>query len=248
MASAVQVAGCIFCGSPDLTEEHMIPDWVARAFERRRQPGPNLGGTFVARDQMRVQAQPPPATAKVVCRCCNNNWLSVIDNAASAVLKPLIRGNSAVKLDRQAQLAFATWLFKIALVFDAMDAGDEGRLAVQRKPFFELREPPSGPLIYAGPAPAIPWTVPGIPEVAGMRLFGLRPLDGLLNVNLRVANADGTPAEQPAAPIRIPIPGYQIMLGGLFAYMCSRIKFFNVSDDYVQIWPIVADVVEIAVD
>jgi hypothetical protein len=221
---------------------------VERAFARKRRPGPNLGGTFVGRDQMRVQAQPPPATARVVCRPCNNNWLSVIDNAAATVLKPLIRGSGTVKLDLHAQLAFATWLLKIALVFDAMDAGDNGRLAAQRKPFYELRQPPIGPLIYAGPAPAIPWTVPGFPEVAGMRLFGLRPLDGVLNLHLRVANADGTPAaEQPRGPTRIPIAGYQIMLGSLFAYVCSRIKFFNLTDEYVQIWPIVADEVEITV-
>jgi len=241
------VTSCIYCGDTDLTEEHVIADWVARAFARKRRPGPSLGGAFVGREQMRVQAQPSPQTAKVVCGACNNGWLSTIDEAASKVLKPLIRGERAVTLDRAAQTAFGSWLFKTALTFDAADAGSAGRLAPQRASFHAARRPPSGLLIFAGPAPEIPWSVPGIPEVAAIRLFGLRPLDGVFNLNLRVNNPDGTPAEAAKAPVKVPIPGYQIMLGALFAYMCSRIKFLDLSDDFVQVWPTVADEVEIRV-
>ena len=241
----IQVAGCIFCGSIDLTEEHVIADWVARAFERKRRPGPHLGGTFLDREQMHLQAQAPPQTAKVTCRACNNGWLSVIDNAASAVLKPLIRSSNNVTLNAEGQTAFATWLMKTALVFDAMDAGDKGRLAPQRKLFYESRQPPTGLLIFAGPAPHTPLTIPGIPEVAGVRLFGLRPLDGVLNLHLHAKSADGATTESTVRQVRI--PGYQVMLGGVFAYMCSRFKFFNLTDDFPQIWPVVSDEVELAV-
>ena len=37
------------------------------------------------------------------------------------------------------------------------------------------------------------------------------------------------------------------MLGGLFAYMSSRIAFFDTTPDYVQVWPIVAEKVEVQV-
>lgn len=236
---------CIFCGGADLTDEHLIADWVQRAFARSRRPGPSLSGTFVARDQMRMHREPPIDSVKVLCRRCNNEWVSQLDNAASIILKPLIRGERAVKLDRAGQTVFAAWLFKTALVFDAMDNGGSGRLAVQREAFYRSRQAPVGLLIFAGPALDVPFTVPGIPEVAGLRLFGLRPLDGALNLTVNEKHADGRIT--PGAPVAIPIPGYQVMLGGLFVYMCSRFPFFDLTPDFAQIWPVAADEVEVQV-
>ena len=110
----------------------------------------------------------------------------------------------------------------------------------------ESREAPPGLLIFAGPAPDIPLSLPGIPEVAGVRLFGMRPLDGVLNLTVNAVNADGTRTE--GVPTQIPIPGYQVMLGALFAYLCSRFRFFELGDEFVQIWPVVSDEVEITVE
>ena len=117
---------CIYCGAIDMSEEHLIADWVHRAFERKRHPGPMFGGTFVERQEMRMSSQPPAATAKVVCKRCNNEWLSRIDNAAAGLLKPLIRGDNSVSLDRCGQTLFASWIVKTALSFDAMENGDDG--------------------------------------------------------------------------------------------------------------------------
>ena len=141
---------------------------------------------------------------------------------------------------------FAAWLFKTALVFDAMDNGDEGRLAPQREAFSKTREAPLGLLIVIGPAPDVPFSVPGIPETAGLRLFGMRPLDGVLNLTINAKNPDGT-ITSGGAPTPIPIPGYQVMLGGLFGYMCSRFPFFDLTPDFVQIWPVATDEGEVKV-
>ena len=236
----------MFCGGTEITEEHVIADWVHRAFARSRNPGLSFSGTFIGRSEMRMQGEPPIEVARVTCRTCNNVWISQLDGAVSAILKPLIRGENAATLDRAGQTVFAAWLLKTALVFDAMENGDSGRLAPQRKPFFDTRKAPDALLIFAGPAPDIPFTVPGVPEVAGLRLFGIRQLDGVMNLTINAQDPE-TGAVTPGAPTQIPIPGYQVMLGGLFAYMSSRIPIFNVTPDYVQVWPVVSDEIEVQV-
>jgi hypothetical protein len=48
MASAITVEHCIFCPRRDLTEEHIVADWVLRAFVKSRRPTDALAGTFTA--------------------------------------------------------------------------------------------------------------------------------------------------------------------------------------------------------
>jgi hypothetical protein len=42
---------CVFCDSPEMSEEHLIADWVHRAFARKRKPDPGFAGTFVGMDR-----------------------------------------------------------------------------------------------------------------------------------------------------------------------------------------------------
>jgi hypothetical protein len=236
----------MFCGDTEITEEHVIADWVHRAFACSRHPGRSFSGTFIGHSEMRMHREPPIEVARVTCRTCNNVWISQLDGATSEILKPLIRGENAVTLDRAGQTVFAAWLLKTALVFDAMENGDRGRLAPQRKPFFDRLKAPDALVVFAGPAPDIPFTVSGVPEAAGLRLFGIRQLDGVMNLAIN-AQDPKTGAVTRGTPTQIPIPGYHVMLGGLFAYLSSRIPIFNVTPDYVQVWPIISDEVAVQV-
>lgn len=229
---------CIFCGNSDMTEEHLIAAWVLRAFVRQRKPKTGLSATFVSDDQMRLHAEEPTSTAKVVCRSCNNEWLSGIDNAAANVLKPLIRGEQTVILDDKGQSAFAAWIYKCALVFDASQNGNEGELVPLREGFKVARQAGPGCVIYAGPAgPPTPIAVPEVPQAAGLRLFGIRAISGTLRLTINVESPDGEIT--PGAPSDLPIPGYQVMLGGLHAYLGGPIS--PVTPDslkgFTQIWP-----------
>lgn len=123
MSSAITLKRCIFCGAEGVSEEHIIAEWAFRAFARSRKPRPNFAGTFTAPDQLKVEADEPIQTAGVTCKPCNNGWLSLIDNDAARVLKPLIQGASEVTLDAAGQTAFAAWINKCALIFDAAQHG-----------------------------------------------------------------------------------------------------------------------------
>jgi hypothetical protein len=231
---------CIFCGGDDMTEEHLVADWVLRAFAKSRKPAGGFRGTY--RDWgsgLKVTADEPIDTAKVVCRPCNNEWLSRIDTAASEVLKPLIRGHGgSVQLDRDGQEAVAAWLFKTALIFDASQEGADGPLAPLRAAFMRDRVAPSGCAMFAGPAPSNPLTIDGIPEVAGFSLFGVRQIAGELNLTGEIKSADGAESAT-VGPRKFPIPGYLVMVGRLEA-MISGARFPLAPGPercLVRIWP-----------
>jgi hypothetical protein len=152
-------------------------------------------------------------------------------------LKPLIRGEETVALERAGQAAFAAWIYKSASVFDAAVNGECGELVSLRDGFRASGEAGPGCVIYAGPSPAAPISLPSIPEVAGLRMFGVRPINGTMNLEINVQNPGGTVT--PGRRTAIPIPGFQVMLGGLCAYLGGRVA--PIAEDslegFVQVWP-----------
>ena len=240
MAFTRELDNCIFCGAYGTTEEHLIAAWVLRAFLRERRPTGALSGTFLGNDRrMRVEPSEPVSTAKVVCRRCNNEWLSGIDNAAAQVLKPVIRGDHEVVLDRRGQSAVAAWVYKSAIMFDASTDGNDGELVSLREGLKDSGRAGPGCRIFVGPAgPPTPFSVPGVPEVAGLRMFGVRKINGVMRLTVNVESADGS-TTTPGTPTNLPIPGFQIMLGSLHAYLGGRIPAVQLESlpGYVEIWP-----------
>jgi hypothetical protein len=228
MPSPITLERCIFCGQQEVSEEHIIAAWALRAFARSRKPDKSFAGTFKARDQLKVEATEPVQTAGVTCKTCNNGWLSLIDNDAARVLKPLIRGESQVALDAAGQTAFAAWIYKCALIFDAAQHGVDGELASLRTGFMESRLAGPGCQIYAGPtgAPA-PFELPGLEKKLAFRLFGVRPANGTVRLSI-----NGEVSE-------IPIPGYQVLLGNLCAYLGGQVPPITPESlvGFEQVWP-----------
>jgi hypothetical protein len=210
----------MYCGDADMTEEHIVADWVLRAFARSRKPRSGFNGTFVGPAEMRLEVGEACSTAGIVCRRCNNEWMSAIDQAAAHALKPLIHGRTAVELDAAAQSAVASWIFKSALTFDAIEHGDAGELASLREEFAATKLAPPGSHVCVGPAPAVPFRVEGVPEVAGLALFGVRRTTGTVNVTIETHNADGTPGG--TLQTTVPSPGWTVMLGRINAIISGR--------------------------
>jgi hypothetical protein len=151
-----------------------------------------------------------------------------IDNDAARVLKPLIQGESEVALDAAGQSAFAAWIYKCALIFDAAEHGADGELATLRAGFMESRLAGPGCVMFAGStvAPA-PFELPGLKEKLGLRLFGVRPVNGTVRLNI-----NGQASE-------IPIPGYQVLLGNLCVYLGGQVPPITPESlvGFEQVWP-----------
>jgi hypothetical protein len=237
-ASDRSLTHCILCGDDDLTEEHIVADWVHRAFVRSKKPRSDFSGTFIGPQEMRLSTRDPISSAKVVCRRCNNEWMSSIDNDAAIALKPLIQGRTDAVLGAEAQSAVSAWIFKSALIFDALQAGNDGQLASLRAGFARDRLAPSGCTIYAGPAPPVPFSVEDVPEVGGLALFGVRPTSGVANVTFNVRRADGTPIPMPAR--QVATPGYTVMLGRINAIISGlRAPIIPTPEfRFERLWPV----------
>jgi hypothetical protein len=202
---------CIFCGAAETTEEHIVADWVLRAFLKSKKAETGFSGSHVDGDEWRLTAGEAVTTAKVVCQPCNNGWLSRLDEAAADALKPLVHGQTSVALNADAQSAVSAWIFKCALIFDVSQSGEHGSLSTLRGAFARDRLAPPGTTIYAGPAPPTPFTIDGIPEVAGLLMFGVRPTSGTFSYTLNIEHPDGTTTSMP--PKQLLTPGWTVMLG-----------------------------------
>lgn len=95
---------CIFCGGGGLTKEHIFADWM-RALLPRTPSDMHTHGRigFGVDEQGEVQRllatkkrQGSAASKKlrVVCRCCNNGWMSRLDEAAKPIILRLAQAEA----------------------------------------------------------------------------------------------------------------------------------------------------------
>jgi hypothetical protein len=75
---------CVFCGSSDLTREHILPDWLTE-IGLDLEPSIHHAGP---RNRLPRQwsARPYTTTVKMVCAACNNGWLSQLAGVAKPVI------------------------------------------------------------------------------------------------------------------------------------------------------------------
>lgn len=226
---------CIFCESEDLSAEHFVADWVLRAFHRSRDTSNAIGGRFVGASELRIESGKPVSTAAVVCRHCNNTWMSQLDEAASRILKPVVRGEQdTLELGSADQSVIAAWAFKSVLVFDATQGKQS--MATLRAPFAENVQAPPGCLVLLGPPSKAPLEIPDIPEVAGLAMFGVREFKGVANVNATIHTANEPPKTMRS---RLPTPGYMVMLGRAQIHVSGlRAPVIKPgTQGFVQVWP-----------
>lgn len=220
-----------------MTEEHLIAFWAHRAFAKKRKPTDNFRAT-IKDSALRLQDGDADVTAKVLCRTCNNGWVSRLDNAAAQVLRPLIRGQREVTLDRAGQTAAAAWIYKTALVLDAAEQGPDGSLAPLRDGFMASGMPGPGCIIYAGPAAPPPSvTVGDPPERVNLWMLGIKPTNRQLRVTGTIVSADGK--ERTTSTSEHTIPGYHVMVGALWAFVGGRVCPVDESAlaGFSQVWP-----------
>lgn len=109
-------AACIFCGSPEVTEEHLFSRWAGRTLAKD-----GRGLYRKGRHVVRVETIEQPAehtwesqaildfVARCVCAPCNTGWMSTIEKRAQPIISPMILGNQTV-LDTSAREIVGTWV------------------------------------------------------------------------------------------------------------------------------------------
>ena len=115
------MAGCVFCGAPANSVEHVIPKWISKS-ARDAVPGINQTSVILDADgtPLRTVGQKfGDVTVKCVCTTCNTGWMSKLETSVKPVLLPLVLGTDefVVVLDEQQQADLAAWVMKTVMMF-----------------------------------------------------------------------------------------------------------------------------------
>lgn len=214
-------SACLFCGSSDVTEEHLIAAWVFRAVQQTRKPKINVIRTNRSTGQSVDRYGIQQDTAEVSCRSCNNGWMSRLDNAAAEVLKPLLRANAPVNLSEKQQIAVAAWCLKTVMVNDLPLTGGQSLLREYAPRLMQDGQPPEFIEIWHGP--------PSLSPTDGFAMVGVLPNDGTLVLG------SGPDAE------RVPLRSWSLMLGYCDLYMRPLFRWIPLESppvEFQRIWPI----------
>jgi hypothetical protein len=112
------VRECAFCPSTaKLSAEHIISKWMDALFTGPLKARIEDSAGFIR--EWESESNSLDYRAKVVCRNCNNTWMSDIENGhAKPVMTPLIKGESAVAIGSSEAHSLALFAFKTAVVLD----------------------------------------------------------------------------------------------------------------------------------
>lgn len=117
---------CVFCGGSDLSGEHLWSKWTHDLLPESRKSyyeewaGENIPGEIAPSETHSVRSKPfaiKHMKVPVVCRRCNNEWMSSIEQKARPFLTPLITGQP-VTLDQSAQRSVAEWVALKVMVYE----------------------------------------------------------------------------------------------------------------------------------
>jgi hypothetical protein len=111
---------CAFCHNaiaPGAPPEHVIPQWISRAY-------PDAMFVRTNRQGQQVRSKVIGITVDTVCKDCNHHWMSDLETWASPMLKPMLKGNrQALTVEQQATLA--QWGTKTAMTLDQVYPPEE---------------------------------------------------------------------------------------------------------------------------
>jgi len=121
---------CAFCTySGKLTREHIFAKWVRDLFPGH-QDAFYIGGQSNRNERFTTDAI--DWKAKVVCKECNETWMSGIEaNLAKPALTPFVTGNIDIPITKEIARSIAIYAFKTAVVQNHADH--------KNNPFFSAR-------------------------------------------------------------------------------------------------------------
>jgi hypothetical protein len=222
---------CIFCGEPGVTKEHVWPAWLLPYLPRDAVNHASLTETHhrthVEREVHVHAGAPYSGRLRIVCRNCNNEWMSVLQNEAKPILLPLVLGE-AHTLYRKHQKILAAWMAMFAMVAE-FRSKTERRIAispVQRRYLMDLRRPPAHWKIWIGYFER--------EQLKGVYFHNVLPIHKRLGNEPTTANGYPLPNTQTTS----------IVVGKLYAHMISAAGPGIVNRQrittapVVQLWPI----------
>jgi hypothetical protein len=156
---------CIFCGGTPISKEHIFPKWM-----RDYLPAPtsSTGGThhmvnFSLRDPdgrlyKLIPDRRGPLTLKgdhrsrglrVVCKKCNEDWMSTLQRLAKPILEPMLLGNIGICSPEEKKI-ISSWATMLTMVYEFADERTISISMEDRRQFKENQKPPKNFFIWLG--------------------------------------------------------------------------------------------------
>jgi hypothetical protein len=145
---------CIFCGDSPTTREHIWAAWLGQYIAKTK-VNYTSGMVIVNLDRTRQNStklwggDPHGRRLQIVCRPCNNQWMSALQTAAKPILIPLITGKSLV-LTYERQKALAAWAAMSVICAEYFYPERAATSVVDRRWFFKNRVPSDSMRIWIG--------------------------------------------------------------------------------------------------
>lgn len=145
---------CIFCGSFNLTKEHLVSAWVNRILPGSDQSHKiysrfsTKGGAKIPRYRVR-QGRLFSRQRRIVCGNCNEGWMRGIEEKARPILTQLMTGEQTT-IDLMEQYAISTWVTLKSIVSEFDEIETMVVSHSQRELFWSSRSPISNWGIWIG--------------------------------------------------------------------------------------------------
>jgi hypothetical protein len=151
-ANLKQPGQCIFCGEGGLTKEHIFAEWIQQLIPPRstRTVHTATFGGLEFKGKLHRPGDPLTKRLRIVCRNCNNVWMSGLQTQAKPLVSALIRGDW-VSFDQSEQKIVASWMAMTAMVIEFADVSTIGVPRASRERFFVIKEPPLDWYIWIAP-------------------------------------------------------------------------------------------------
>ncbi|MDP1857209.1 MAG: hypothetical protein Q8K82_00980 [Gemmatimonadaceae bacterium] len=142
---------CVFCGHPNVTNEHAFPLWLRKVVTDRPAQHTTvfLDRHGELREHRQHAAAPFSITVSRVCQDeCNGGWMSRLEQDARPFLEPMLSGRGRV-LHTEGQKLVATWAYKTALMLNfALPASSRAATAEECHFLYRHREPPPSARVF----------------------------------------------------------------------------------------------------
>lgn len=155
---------CIFCGDGNLSKEHIFARWLLKYMPDLQDSGSSHHVTLFSGENtenltlVKFDEDGPLALKgdhrarglKVVCKSCNETWMSRIQTRVMPVLKPMLVGQWG-RVPSIQQRALAAWAVLLTMVFEQADKRTIAVPPEDRKAFCANQTPGEHWLVWAAP-------------------------------------------------------------------------------------------------
>jgi hypothetical protein len=144
---------CIFCRGTGLTKEHVWADWLKGYIPKDMTDYSSLSATVhethAEFGHQKHGGDLRSRTLRVVCKSCNNGWMSQLQQRAKPYLLPLILGD-VTAFDARAQEILSAWVAMFVMVAEHFDRYKVVSSQKERRFLWKNQKTPSNWKIWIG--------------------------------------------------------------------------------------------------